>query len=68
MHYRILFSQAGIGSKNLTIALEPEAVSMYCQYIRFSKEDASYASLDVLESGTKYMLVDLGGNSLENRI
>lgn len=68
MHYLILFSQAGIRLKNMTIVLEPEAVSMYCQYIRFFKEDASYSSLDILKSGTEYMVVDLGGNCSENQI
>lgn len=48
--------------ENLTIALEPEAVSTYCQYMCF-KEDASCPAFDVLKSGTKYMVVDLGGNN-----
>lgn len=68
MQYILLFSQAGIKPENLTIALEPEAVSMFCQYMKYSKEDASCLSLDILESETKYMVVDLGGNCLENQI
>lgn len=49
--------------ENLTIALEPEAVSIYCQFMKFFKEDASCPAFDVLKSGTKYMVVDLGGNN-----
>lgn len=51
--------------ENLTIALEPEAVSIYCQFMKFFKEDASCPAFDVLKSGTKYMVVDLGGTSSE---
>uniref|UniRef100_A0A8W8L7E4 Uncharacterized protein n=1 Tax=Magallana gigas TaxID=29159 RepID=A0A8W8L7E4_MAGGI len=52
---------AGIPNKYLTIALESEAASTYCQYLKFAKGDTSSPTLDVLKSGTKYMLVDLGG-------
>lgn len=45
------------------MVLEPEAVSMYCQYLKFTKEDAS---LDILEAGTNYIVVDLGGNCLHH--
>lgn len=55
----LLFLKAGINKDNLAIALEPEAASIYCQYLSFAKENTSYPSL----SDTKYMVVDLGGEN-----
>nr|XP_034300205.1 heat shock 70 kDa protein 12A isoform X2 [Crassostrea gigas]XP_034300206.1 heat shock 70 kDa protein 12A isoform X2 [Crassostrea gigas] len=51
--------KAGIKKDNLTIALEPEAASMYCQYV--AKEDTLSPTLGVVKPGTKYILIDLGG-------
>lgn len=53
------FLKAGIKKDNLTIALEPEAASMYCQYV--AKEDTLSPTLGVVKPGTKYILIDLGG-------
>lgn len=57
--------KAGIKKENLTIALEPEAASIYCQYLKFAKEETSSPTLGVVEPGTKYMVVDLGGGTAD---
>lgn len=48
-------------AEHLTIALEPEAASIYCQHIPSEKQDLSATALGVVTPGTKYMVVDLGG-------
>ena len=40
------------------IALEPESASIYCQHIKFNWSDQQ---LSVVGTGTRYMVVDLGG-------
>ncbi|XP_048777351.2 heat shock 70 kDa protein 12A-like isoform X1 [Ostrea edulis] len=52
--------EAGIKNEHLIIALEPEAASIYCQYLHIAKEDTSSAVLGVVKPGTKFMVVDLG--------
>jgi hypothetical protein len=47
-------------AEDLTMILEPEAASMYCQHLSL-KQDLSATTLGVVEAGTKYMVVDLGG-------
>ena len=51
--------QAGIKRKNLAIALESEAASVWCQTIPLDKSQAT-----VSKKGTKYMTCDLGGKHL----
>nr|XP_034300209.1 heat shock 70 kDa protein 12A-like [Crassostrea gigas] len=53
---------AGIKREYLTIVLESEAASIYCQYLKFAKDDASSPVLGVVKPGTKYMLVHLGSS------
>lgn len=57
----LIFLKAGIRKESLTIALEPEAASIYCQYLKFANEDTLSPTLGVVKPGTKYMLVDFGG-------
>ncbi|XP_052674110.1 heat shock 70 kDa protein 12A-like [Crassostrea angulata] len=57
--------KAGIKEDNLTIALEPEAASIYCQYLKIAKEDTLSPSLGVVTPGTKYMVTDLGGGTAD---
>ena len=45
--------------------MEPEAASIYCQYLKFAKDDATSDTLGVLKPGTKYMLADLGGTNTQ---
>ncbi|XP_062613904.1 heat shock 70 kDa protein 12A-like [Saccostrea cucullata] len=56
--------KAGIKKDRLIIALEPEAASIYCQYLQIAKDDAS-SSLGVVSAGTKYMVLDLGGGTAD---
>lgn len=55
--------QAGIDGELLSIALEPEAASLYCQLTH--GEDVSVASksarLSLASPGIRYMVIDLGG-------
>ena len=43
------------------IALEPEAASLYCMYLPVHK-DSENSTFGVFKSGSKYMVVDAGGN------
>lgn len=53
--------QAGISPDNLRIALEPEAASIYCQYLHTEKHLGADADIVASPVGTTYMVVDLGG-------
>ncbi|XP_033730238.1 heat shock 70 kDa protein 12A-like [Pecten maximus] len=55
--------KGGIREAQLSIALEPEAASIYCQNLPVERSGAGNESfLKVAKSGTKYMVLDLGGN------
>ena len=43
------------------IALEPEAASIYCMHLPV-KKDSENSTFRVFKSGSKYMVVDAGGN------
>ena len=51
------FLQAGIPHANLTIALEPECASLYCQSL--SKEKLGFDNFKKV--GSKYLVLDNGG-------
>ncbi|XP_052083880.1 heat shock 70 kDa protein 12A-like [Mytilus californianus] len=51
--------KAGIPRDNLTIALEPEAASIYCQTF------PSPGCQEIAEIGSRYMVVDLGGGTVD---
>ncbi|XP_062582261.1 heat shock 70 kDa protein 12A-like [Saccostrea cucullata] len=65
MFMREAATKAGIKKEDLTIALEPEAASIYCQYLQMAQQDPSSESLGVVKPGTKYMVVDLGGGTAD---
>ncbi|XP_053389098.1 heat shock 70 kDa protein 12B-like [Mercenaria mercenaria] len=54
-------NKAGIENGNLSIALEPEAASIYCQAIDVDR-DHRFATI---HAGTKYMVIDLGGGTVD---
>lgn len=64
---RVVFSnsnfsfQAGIGKDQLTIALEPEAASIYCHALRLEVDKKENKMLQTIKSGMKFMVIDLGG-------
>jgi hypothetical protein len=43
------------------IALEPEAASIYCQYLPTEKLKGAERGFSMSEEGTQYMVVDNGG-------
>ncbi|XP_053395912.1 heat shock 70 kDa protein 12B-like [Mercenaria mercenaria] len=53
---------AGILKENLTLALEPEAASVFCRHLPVNKEQSSLASM---RAGTKYMVLDAGGGTVD---
>ncbi|CAG2190269.1 unnamed protein product [Mytilus edulis] len=53
----LLAETAGITDNHLIIALEPEAASIYCQYVKTRGNDDTFK---VSKPGTQYMVVDLG--------
>ncbi|CAG2251357.1 unnamed protein product [Mytilus edulis] len=56
----------GIKNENLTLALEPEAAALYCRYIpQCISASGSTMSTTALEKGTKYLILDLGGGTVD---
>nr|XP_022310816.1 heat shock 70 kDa protein 12A-like isoform X2 [Crassostrea virginica] len=56
--------QAGIDNAQLTLALEPEAASIYCQ--RESLENMRVGrQSEITIPGTRYMVVDIGGGTAD---
>ena len=58
-----LFSlQAGISTDRLSLALEPEAASLFCKYVPTEKvTGARGASISCFSPGKKYLVLDAGG-------
>ncbi|CAG2202058.1 unnamed protein product [Mytilus edulis] len=58
--------KAGIKGKDLTIALEPETASIYCQELRTNRDGNSNKTFsETIKKGTKYVVVDLGGGTAD---
>ncbi|XP_045206965.2 heat shock 70 kDa protein 12A-like [Mercenaria mercenaria] len=58
-------SKAGIENEQLTIALEPEAASIYCRHLPVdATSDESQMTISNLSTGTKYMVLDAGGGTI----
>jgi len=55
--------QAGIEKSVLTIALEPEAASLFCMHLPVEQlnMDASKSTFEPFSYGEQYMVVDIGG-------
>ncbi|XP_062582421.1 heat shock 70 kDa protein 12A-like [Saccostrea cucullata] len=53
---------AGIPTKMLKIALEPEAASIYCQFLPIEKNPEGFG---MTKEGTRYMVVDIGGGTVD---
>ncbi|XP_071146940.1 heat shock 70 kDa protein 12B-like [Mytilus edulis] len=56
---------ADIQGGNLLIALEPEAASIYCQYLPNEKLTGKDNSVNLGDDGVIYMIVDLGGGTAD---
>lgn len=61
LHYCCGLLQAGILKDHLLISLEPEAASIYCQYLPTEKLCGAESGFTMSKVGSKYMIVDLGG-------
>ncbi|XP_061181980.1 heat shock 70 kDa protein 12B-like isoform X2 [Saccostrea echinata] len=58
--------EAGIERSSLTIALEPEAASIHCQYLPAKDLNLSRSKyLGELAVGSKYLVADLGGGTAD---
>lgn len=63
--------KAGIKKEDLLIALEPEAASLFCMHLPIDKlsvegsASGSSAKISPFQKGTKYMVVDVGGGTVD---
>jgi hypothetical protein len=54
--------QAGIDDRKLSIALEPEAASIFCRHLSVEKRiDTTNVCIASFPAGTRYMVLDAGG-------
>ena len=56
-----IFFQAGIDGQNLSLALEPEAASLYCKYLPVERIGGSSKGVTCFRAGSKYLVLDAGG-------
>ncbi|XP_076117897.1 heat shock 70 kDa protein 12A-like [Mytilus galloprovincialis] len=60
--------KAGISGEQLSICLEPEAASLYCQHLPIEKlkdKDGIGSEFTASGRGAKYMVLDLGGGTAD---
>ncbi|KAL5011725.1 hypothetical protein ScPMuIL_010276 [Solemya velum] len=58
--------KAGISGDSLTIALEPEAASIYCRHIPLQRGERNKKShLETFNPGSKYLVLDAGGGTVD---
>ncbi|KAL4230693.1 Heat shock 70 kDa protein 12A [Mactra antiquata] len=58
--------KAGIDNDRLTIALEPEAASLFCRHLPIEKNTKGNSqSLAAFKAGTKYLVLDAGGGTVD---
>ncbi|XP_061183555.1 heat shock 70 kDa protein 12A-like [Saccostrea echinata] len=63
---RVAAHEAGIASNQLEFALEPEAASVYVKEMTVSKKETSgEKELVPFHPGTQYMVLDLGGGTID---
>lgn len=57
---------AEIATGNLTLALEPEAASLFCQYLPSTKVTTDKGvEIECFKSGSKYLVLDAGGGTID---
>ncbi|XP_071125469.1 heat shock 70 kDa protein 12A-like [Mytilus edulis] len=56
---------AGISADQLSLALEPEAASLYCQKVPMSIKESELTTLNLLGSGISYVVLDMGGGTFD---
>lgn len=57
--------KAGIRSDRLLIALEPEAASIFCQYLPTDEIAGAEDELSIAGEDVKYLVVDIGGGTVD---
>ena len=57
--------KAGIQKEKLTIALEPEVASIFCQKLKTDRVEDTTDFTETVQSGMKYMVIDLGGGTAD---
>lgn len=58
-------NQAGIEPDQIEIALEPESASLYCRSMKSCRVKQDSASLTNFPKGTRYMVLDCGGGTVD---
>ncbi|KAH3818539.1 heat shock 70 kDa protein 12A-like [Dreissena polymorpha] len=63
---RMAAREAGIETGHLSIALEPEAASIFCRHSKLRKSDLSTdADISTFPPGTQYIVCDAGGGTVD---
>ncbi|XP_053396353.1 heat shock 70 kDa protein 12B-like [Mercenaria mercenaria] len=57
--------EAGILEDKLSIALEPEAASLFCRHLPVEKLSSDKTTLSTFEVGKKYIVLDAGGGTVD---
>ena len=55
------FFQAGIDGSSLSLALEPEAASLFCKFLPVEKISGTNRGVTCFRAGSKYLVLDAGG-------
>lgn len=56
---------AGIRTDHLTLALEPEAASLFCKYLPVEKVKGAKGEISCFSPGKKYLVLDAGGGTVD---
>lgn len=56
--------RANIPSENLTMALEPEAASIYCKHLSL-EQGQDQKGFSVFQEGSRYLVLDAGGGTVD---
>ncbi|XP_052794431.1 heat shock 70 kDa protein 12A-like [Mya arenaria] len=62
---RVAAELAGLDGNRLTIALEPEAASLFCMRVPIKSQAEASTTVSQFQEGTKYMVVDAGGGTVD---
>ncbi|WAR10820.1 HS12B-like protein [Mya arenaria] len=58
-------SAAGIPENRLILVYEPEAAALFCKHTPFSKEALTGKEESIFSEGSKFMIIDLGGGTID---
>ncbi|XP_052814564.1 heat shock 70 kDa protein 12A-like [Mya arenaria] len=57
--------EAGIPENRLILVYEPEAAALFCKHTPFSKEALTGKEESIFSEGSKFMIIDLGGGTID---